>query len=629
MSSPEKYSPVRLSHLMSYSGIGAIFRNVNDQLMVICDTRFWTDRNGEVTAPLLPYVERIKASLQIHKDLRTPPVAKMVEKRGGGEQVTGGTVPAVVFPKWTVCPSCNILNYHPWHNAEGTVPREVYCTECSKKPPLQQVSWCAASNEGYLSEVPWHWLCHLESPSKETCRNDYSLNYLKLAVAKDGKRIIKCTRPNCGAQHTFEGTVLNSIYRIQPWLPDKPAALEKNSVRVMEVNDPLVYLPHTDSGLVIPPESRKNGDTSQNRLLNASQELREIQAISRPNRRNSRIKALARNLGCSENDVKQALLDIDAPQSSPELNLTPGQLLPDEYKALLTPLDFKESEDFVTRHKTKEWHELASKVDQETRQMMSLIDNLVVVDRLREIQVFLGFTRGQMDQDTSTENQDDKQGDKLKLIPPDITGESDWNPAIELFGEGVFITLDEQWLKEWEREHAIKLRAQEFEQRYENTTDVQTFNHLDAVTPRFLLLHTLAHLLIRELEATGGYPAASLKERIYTSNASTTMSGILIYTAVTDVAGSLGGIVESAEPLAFLSLLEGALKHAQWCSLDPVCSEHEGQGPGWLNRAACHACALLPETSCTYNNVFLDRTFIKGNPEDKIPSLINYLRSNN
>ncbi|WP_257266523.1 DUF1998 domain-containing protein [Endozoicomonas sp. ONNA2] len=620
MNQLEKYSPVRLSHLISYSGIGAIFRNVNDQLMVICDTRFWTDRNGKVTAPLLPYVERIKASLQIHKDLRTPPVAKTEEN----DQVLGGTIPAVLFPKWTVCPYCNILNYHPWHNTEGSLPGKPHCTECSKKPLLQQVSWCAVSNEGYLSEVPWHWICHKNSPTKDSCRNDYSQNYLKLAVANDGKRIIKCMKKNCHAEHAFEEMPLKNLYRIQPWLPDKPATAEKKSARVMEVNDPLVYLPHTDSGLVIPPESRKNGDTPTNRLLNATEQLREIQAISREMIRKGKIKALARELDCSEDDIRQAMIDMDAPQANPEINLTPGQLLPDEYNALLTPLDFDESEDFVTRHKTAEWQNLASNVDGDTRLLMALIDNLVVVDRLRQIQVFLGFTRGEMGGEPTTDSQDEKQ----QMIPPDITGEADWIPAIELFGEGVFITLNEQWLKKWETEHAIKLRARELSERYENTADVPTINHLEAVTPRFLLLHTFAHLLIRELEATGGYPAASLKERIYTSNASTTMSGILIYTAVADVAGSLGGIVESAEPLAFLSLLEGALKHAQWCSLDPVCSEHEGQGPGWLNRAACHACALVPETSCSYNNVFLDRTFIKGNPEENIPGLLDFLRDN-
>ena len=138
-------------------------------------------------------------------------------------------------------------------------------------------------------------------------------------------------------------------------------------------------------------------------------------------------------------------------------------------------------------------------------------------------------------------------------------------------------------------------------------------------------MHTLSHLLIRELESTAGYPAASLKERIYCSK-NNKMAGILIYTVVADIVGSLGGIIESAEPKAFLSLLEGAIKHAQWCSLDPVCSEHEGQGPGWLNRAACHACALVPEPSCNYNNIFLDRVFIKGSDDLGIPSLIHYIQ---
>ena len=107
------------------------------------------------------------------------------------------------------------------------------------------------------------------------------------------------------------------------------------------------------------------------------------------------------------------------------------------------------------------------------------------------------------------------------------------------------------------------------------------------------------------------------------------MSGVLIYTAVADIAGSLGGIIESAEPNSLISLLDGVFKHAQWCSLDPVCSEHEGQGPGWLNRAACHACALIPEPSCDFNNVFLDRVFIKGNEDLGIPNLLDFISKEN
>ena len=103
------------------------------------------------------------------------------------------------------------------------------------------------------------------------------------------------------------------------------------------------------------------------------------------------------------------------------------------------------------------------------------------------------------------------------------------------------------------------------------------------------------------------------------------MSGILIYVAVPDVVGSLGGLVELAEPERFLPLLSGVFKSAEWCSLDPVCSEHDGQGPHLLNRAACHACALVPEPSCSFGNVLLDRTFIKGDIASGIPSFLKYV----
>jgi len=138
---------------------------------------------------------------------------------------------------------------------------------------------------------------------------------------------------------------------------------------------------------------------------------------------------------------------------------------------------------------------------------------------------------------------------------------------------------------------------------------------LDAPNPltaRFLLLHTLSHLLMRQIEAEGGYPAASLTEVIYCAEAPKPMAGILIHVAVPDIAGSLGGLAEIAEPRRFLGILVRALEHARWCSLDPVCSEHEGQGPGLLNRAACHACALVPEPACEYGNTLLDRVFVKG-----------------
>ena len=101
------------------------------------------------------------------------------------------------------------------------------------------------------------------------------------------------------------------------------------------------------------------------------------------------------------------------------------------------------------------------------------------------------------------------------------------------------------------------------------------------------------------------------------------MAGILVYVAVPDVVGSLGGLMEQAEPERFLRLITAAFEHASWCSLDPVCAENEGQGPDQLNRAACHACALTPEPACSYGNVLLDRGFIKGDPAAGLPRFLD------
>jgi len=324
-----------------------------------------------------------------------------------------------------------------------------------------------------------------------------------------------------------------------------------------------------------------------------------------------KIKEASHNYRCTVNEVNQALVDIKAGYPFLETDITEGQLLEDEYEALLTPLDnVADDEDFVTVHKTEEWKRIGSEAESKTlSSIIKGIDQHIIVSRLREIQVFKGFQRIPKE-------------DNDNFVPPDIVGESNWLPAIELFGEGIFFTLDEEILKQWEQIDSIKKRTAEIADRYASA-DIITQQDM-SISPRFLLLHTLAHLLIRELEITAGYPAASLSERIYCSQ-DRKMAGVLIYTAVADIVGSLGGIVESGEPKAFLELMSNVFKHAQWCSVDPVCTEHEGQGPGWLNRAACHACALIPEPSCEYSNVFLDRVFIKGNEYLDIPAFLDFV----
>lgn len=601
----QQYTPVRFSHLMSYAGVGAIVRGAEDKLMAVTDIRYWTDKSGQIASDIIPYVTRVSKALNIDKELRMPPKAQENER---GE-VDGSCLPAVLFPVYAKCQKCGLLHNNPWRKQDKKLTENVSCEKCGGI--LEQITWCAVSNKGHMSEVPWHYICHQNSET--VCKADFEASYLKFDTDTNGKRIVSCTR--CGSKNYYENAKTNVINGMQPWIYEKAPKLEQDDiVEILEVNNPGVYLPERVNALVIPPESRISKTSIIDRLYNNSKLRREIDSIKILSRRKGKLKEVATEYRCHVEDIKSALDEIKAGYPYFDKNITVGELREDEYKAFLTPLeDVADDEDFVTVYKSDEFHALHNEIqNSELKSIINMIDNHIIATRLREIQVFKGFYRAQ------------QEGDDY-LVPPDIVAKSNWLPAIELFGEGIFFTINENILSKWEGIPSVRKRADEILKRYEKSevnlnTDVE-------VTPRFLLLHTLSHLLIRELESTAGYPAASLKERVYCSR-DRKMAGVLIYTTVADIVGSLGGIVESAEPKEFLALLDGAFKHAQWCSLDPVCTEHEGQGPGWLNRAACHACSLVPEPSCDYANVFLDRVFIKGSKSLQIPNFLEFVKEN-
>jgi hypothetical protein len=138
------------------------------------------------------------------------------------------------------------------------------------------------------------------------------------------------------------------------------------------------------------------------------------------------------------------------------------------------------------------------------------------------------------------------------------------------------------------------------------------------IIPRFVLLHTLAHLLINQLSFDCGYGSSSLRERIYCDeqHEDRPMNGILIYTASGDSEGTMGGLVRQGLPGRLENTVIRALRTSSWCSADPICMESRGQGPDSCNLAACHCCGLLPETSCEEGNRLLDRATVVGTPED-------------
>lgn len=124
---------------------------------------------------------------------------------------------------------------------------------------------------------------------------------------------------------------------------------------------------------------------------------------------------------------------------------------------------------------------------------------------------------------------------------------------------------------------------------------------------RYVLLHTLAHVLIRQFALDCGYSSSALRERSYCETGTDPMAGLLIYTASSDSDGSLGGLVAESAPDRLGTLLTGALQEAAFCASDPLCGGGNMGAAANLNGAACHACLLLAETSCEFGNRLLDR----------------------
>src|SRR5262249_13559014 len=78
----------------------------------------------------------------------------------------------------------------------------------------------------------------------------------------------------------------------------------------------------------------------------------------------------------------------------------------------------------------------------------------------------------------------------------------------------------------------------------------------------YVLLHGIAHALMAEIALDCGYPASSLRERVYSLSSSRAgvevdCCGVLIYTATAGAQGTLGGLVATAP--RFAQILRRAL----------------------------------------------------------------------
>jgi hypothetical protein len=240
-------------------------------------------------------------------------------------------------------------------------------------------------------------------------------------------------------------------------------------------------------------------------------------------------------------------------------------------------------------------------------ELATALERVRRIETLTETRALRGFTRVR-DSDLKL------SVGKTLLRRRKLSLEHDWLPAYVVKGEGIYLELDPDRLRAWEQRHEVSTRAQKITDHYGDVARLRGVGPR-TISPRFVLIHTLAHLLINELVFACGYSSASLRERLYVSETpGRTMAALLIYTAAGDSEGTMGGLVRMAKPENLWPVMSNAISDARWCSTDPVCMDagEKGQGPDSCNLAACHGCALLPETSCEEFNRFLDRGLVIG-----------------
>lgn len=507
------------------------------------------------------------------------------------------------FPVMHSCPECTELQRHRDFNPPAG--RSV-CGTC--EVDLVPSRFVVACEDGHLGEFPyWQWV-HRSTDRGATTAGQCGG---KLRLRSSGRTaslrsiLVSCTcerAPEVSMEGSFRRNALKDLGLTcrgpRPWLgtsaPTKDCELP---LRTLQRGSSAVWQPVLKSALSIPPWSDGRADP----LAEHWDALREF---DRPEHVEIYLKGAFKGKCPVPLDEVMTLLDAEREEDatdevSPTFDQRYRALRNKEYERLRAGNDERErsrDEQFVCESPLGD---------------QSVLDPLgvtgpMLVKKLREVRALKAFTR-LAQPDAATEPKE------MPLSDTPLR----WLPAMEVRGEGVFLRLDEDRLGTWEKAPAVAARIERMRTAHQRMLDQRADDPSRSVpspaTPRMVLLHTLAHVLINEWSLKAGYPAAALRERLYAAD---DMAGMLVYTATSDSAGSLGGLVAQGEPETLDSAIRSAVQRAEWCSSDPLCVESEASGTGGTNLAACHACVMLPETSCEHNNTLLDRALLIGTPDD-------------
>ncbi len=556
---------VRTSQLILTYGVGSLVA-VGEESFIVTGLDHWdVEEDDELHEP------RLERLLRVNRFYRP---------KAGDESLD---IPVRRFPVWYQCPDCDRID-EVWRF--GGSWTEAVCRECAGEPRLIPSRFVTACAKGHIDDFPYFVWAHSKQPHPPA--GPKAKLYLKVGGLTAGLSDIT-VQCGCGASRTLDGALgknameyMGSCRGKRPWLDGEPEDCDETP-RTLQRGASNVWFSVPSSAISIPPWSE-----GIFRMLDRHWKVLKVIP-------DAALEATIAGLLPDTGEYEVADLVEAARQRKLEENgtLEERSLKQQEHEALVRGRQEVDRRQQFVCVPAKSPGRLAS----------GWFDHIQQVRRLREVKALRGFTRLLPPSATDT-----KLDDRLA---PLALSETDWLPAIEVIGEGVYFELAADRLADWESRADVKARVFAITGNWAKIRELRGGEPAPA-TPRGVLVHTLAHVIIDQWALECGYPDAALTERLYISD---TMAGFLVYTATTDSAGSLGGVVAMTDNERFDTSLRQAIDRAAWCSADPLCVEAAAAGVDSLNLAACHACVLLPETSCEERNVFLDRATLIGTPE--------------
>lgn len=520
-------------------------------------------------------------------------------------------VPVRVFPQWFVA---NI----PPETAQDAAARETvrpmieYDSVSEKSPKgmrhkfpggpakagLNPVRFVASCPNGHLEDIDWRGVVHRRSGGRE-CRQ--ALSWVESGVSADPDAIrIRCA---CGAQVSLAELHIEGFLRTctasHPWLNPRRQSGDEcgETLRLLARSATNAYFPQTVSLISLPAQADSITDllegnwTTIAKFLETPGRAGVVRTFLSPRLDDADDAEIDRAIDqISAGDVADASKDDPRIEEFERLGARHGAIGQD---GAASPL----------------YGERLPQENVERGTVASyLIDEIVRVHRLREVACLYGFTRLEPAPNALESELEDIS---LATESAKLARDADWLPAVERFGEGVFVRFTPDAITDWVQRARDTGRLDAL--RRGEAEDARRFGrsvkHQGAA---YWALHSLSHALMSDLALRSGYPLSSLKERIYASpEGATRRYGLLIYTATAGGQGTLGGLSRAAGLVP--DLLDDMAARLEVCSNDPVCGDHR---PGAahddrpLHGAACHACLLVPETSCEARNGRLDRELL-------------------